>query len=97
MRVKDITLSTNPTIVVGTMYIKAGASVTLTLDDNDNTEEALEKGKEMLVEAYRRAIFVEMSNINSVMKRETRVRIIRWLKGVIYGKSSDETSSQEKK
>lgn len=88
MQVKEITLTTSPTVVIGGDYIKAGASVTVLVADEDNLSDEIEQTTEILKSAYRHALLAEIQAVTAVSKRETRVRIVKWLRRIINGKEA---------
>lgn len=91
MKVKEVTLTTSPTVVINGDYIKAGASITFTVDSDDDYAESITDATELLKDAYRRSLLAEMQSITAIQKRQTRVRIVKWLKGIINGKEKNDS------
>lgn len=85
MKVKEIVLSTGPTLVIAGDYIKASSTITISLDDGEDVESATKKGLDLLKNIYYRNLLLEISNVNSISKRKTRLRLATWLKGVLHG------------
>lgn len=96
MRVKEITLTTSPTVVVANDYIKAGASITMLVDEGEE-EEAIATGTKLLNKAYKHALLAELRNVTSIQKRESRKVLIAWLKkDISNGKEESDTKKSEK-
>ena len=91
--VKEITLTTSPTVVIGNDYIKAGASITFTIEEDDAYDEEIDQAIELLKDAYRHALLAELQAITQIQKKESRIRIVKWLKRIIHGKTA--SSSEE--
>lgn len=79
-RVKEITLTTSPTMVVAGDYIKASASITVEIEEGEDYQESLDNTVTLLKDAYKRTLLAEMHNITAVQKHEGRASLVRWLK-----------------
>lgn len=95
MQVTELTLSTSPTVVISGDYVKAGASITVALEEGDTVEAVADEVRPLLSAAYRRALLVEMTNISSIQKRDSRVSLVKWLRRVVCGKATRNTEEAE--
>lgn len=78
-KIVSITLSTNPTIVIADTYLKAGASITVNLEDGDEYADVMVHAQELLSAAYHHALLSEVKCATSAQKKRTMRSLVRFL------------------
>ena len=98
MSIEEITLTTQPTVVVAGDYLKAGASITLRMDKDSDFEAVVKQAVEKLDVLYKHALLCEARNITAIQKRDSRKALISFLRKATSDgeeKSSSENQGEE--
>lgn len=82
-RVTSITLSVNPTVVVGGDYLKASASMTVSIEEGEDPVKVATESQPVLKDLYVRALESELYAITLSRKRDRTSTLVKYLQAKI--------------